>query len=744
MITGLTSAEAQEKLAKYGPNAIQEEKPHVILDFLAKFWSPVPWMLEIAFILQFSLGKKGEATVTICLLLFNVVVSFIQEKRAQNAVSLLKKQLQIKARVLRDQNWKLIDAKEIVIDDVIRVRMGDFIPADLVLLEGDILVDRSALTGESIPLDLTKDQTAFSGSIVKRGEATGRVIATGKRSFFGKTAELVRLGESESHFEKTVLNIVEYLVSIDIVLVVLILIYASVAKLPLAEILPFALVLLIVSIPAALPATFTLMSALASLKLAKKGILVTRLTAIEEAAAMQILCSDKTGTLTRNQLTLKEVKPIAPLPREKLLSLAAYASRRASQDPFDMAILAAAPPVDLQKRVSFTPFDSMTKQSEAIVSEEGKTLHITKGAPKDAAIAAEGNRVLSVEWGEKDRINLAGYLIFSDPVRSESKKTVEDLAALGVNVKMVTGDLAATAQTVAAEVGLGMNTCPKEKLLSKQVENYDIFAEVFPQDKFHLIQALQEKGFVVGMTGDGVNDAPALKQADAGVAVSNATDVAKAAASIILTSPGLQSLIEAIKVGREVYRRMLTYTINKVVKTTDIALFMTLGLLFEKIFVISPHLLMFLIFANDFVTMSLASDTAKIWPKPCRLKIESLVPISLGLGLCWLLFYFGVFFAAKDYFKLSPLQIQTLIFLCFVFSGLATVYLVRTREHTWKIPPGKFLLASTIGDILVVSALAYFGVMMAPLSLEIILLLLFSVICFLFLLDWVKVAFGSK
>ena len=513
---GLTTNEAQEKLAKYGPNAIQEFKKYPFFEFLAKFWSPIPWMLEITFILQLSLGKKNESIVTICLLVFNGVVGFIQEKRAQSALSLLRKKLQIKARVLRDQTWILIDAQEIVKDDVIRIRMGDFIPADIRLLEGDILVDSSALTGESFPVELVADNNAFSGSIVKRGEATGLVIATGKRSFFGKTAELVRSATSDGHFEKTVLDIVEYLVSIDILLVVIILIYSTVVDIPLSDILPFSLVLLIASVPVALPATFTLMSALASLKLASNGVLVTKLSAIEEAAAMEILCYDKTGTLTQNNLTLKDIKPLLPITKTELLRLAAFASNEASQDPFDMAILSSARKegvLHLKNRLQFIPFDSMTKRSEAIVNDLNKVIRIVKGAALIASmasagadsvniasqLAAQGSRVLSIAFGEDNQLQLAGFLIFSDPIREESKKIIDDLKKLGLTFKMVTGDISATAKAIAAEVGMGERIGSKEAITQERIQEYDIFAEVFPEDKYHLVQALQQQGIVVGM-----------------------------------------------------------------------------------------------------------------------------------------------------------------------------------------------------------------------------------------------------
>ncbi len=748
---GLTAIEAQKRLSQYGPNAIQETRRVPLLEFLFKFWGPIPWMLEVAFILQLILGKKNEAIITATLLLFNAVVGFFQEHRAQTALALLKRKLEIKTRVLRDKTWTLLDAQNIVPGDIIRVRMGDFIPADITLLEGSILVDRSALTGESSPIELKAEEQAFSSSIVKRGEATGEVIATGKRSFFGKTAELTLSAKPESHFEKIVLQIVEYLISIDIVLVLLILIYGSFVNTPLSDILPFSLVLLIASIPIALPATFTLANALASLKLSEKGVLVTKLTAIEEAAAMQVLCCDKTGTLTQNCMVLKDVIPLIQMKESDLLRFAAYASNEASQDPFDMAILSEFQKrerLDLTKRIKFTPFDPLSKSSEAIILEENHPIRIIKGSPRLFDLTADpftlkGNRVLAIGLGNHDHLQLAGYLIFSDPVRKESKQLIEDLKQMGVAVKMITGDLSATAQSIAAEVGIGQNLCKKEMILSKQFLDCDIFAEVFPQDKYLIIKTLQQAGKVVGMTGDGVNDAPALRQADVGVALSNATDVAKAAASMILIKPGLGNITEAIMSGRKVYRRMLTYTLNKIVKTTHIALFLTLGFLIENLFVITPRLVMFLIFANDFVTMSLASDHVKIAKTPSLLKIHSLALTSFLLALCWLIFSFGVFYAARDLFLFSLPKIQTLMFVMFVFSGLATVYLIRTRDHFWKIRPGKLLIFSTIFDVVIVSFLACSGVMMEPISMGSILLLGLCTLAFMVLLDQIKVVFNN-
>ncbi len=457
--------------------------------------------------------------------------------------------------------------------------------------------------------------------------------------------------------------------------------------------------------------------------------------------------------MTQNRLTLKDIQPLSSLSKTDLIKFAAYASDEATQDPFDIAILSAAGILkhfDLQNRILFIPFDSSTKRSEAVIKENNKTIRIVKGAPalitamtennpKAAELAVQGHRILSVAWGEGDSLRLAGFLIFADPVREESKQTIANLHELGVNVKMITGDAAETAKAIAGEIDIGQKVGKKDEIISDGVQEYDVFAEVFPEDKFQLVQNLQKQGNVVGMTGDGVNDAPALKQADVGLAVSNATDVAKAAASMILTKPGLINLVDAILTGRKIYRRMLTYTLNKIMKTINIALFLSLSLLFENVFVITPHLVMLLIFTNDFVSMSLASDHVRVSKVPCRLNIRFLVFVSIMLALLWLAFDFGVFFIARDVLKLSLPAIQTLVFLLFVFSSLATVFLIRTRGYFWSIQPGNALLISTIGDIVVVSYLAYFGILMSPLSMSAILVLAAGVMGFMGLLDLIKV-----
>ena len=747
---GLNEAEAQRRLQQYGPNAIIEKQQRIWLLFLQKFWDPVPWMLEVTLILEMILGKWAEAVIIAMLLVFNAVLGFRQEHKAQAALDALKKRLHITARVFRDGQWRSIPARDLVPGDLAHVRVGDIVPADMALTEGAILVDQSALTGESMPVDRGASSVVYSASIVRRGEASGTITATGTQSYFGKTAELVRTAGSKSHLEELVLGIVRYLVFMDGFLVVAILIYATVMRMPLSEILPFALILFVASVPVALPATFTLATAMASLGLAQRGVLVTRLAAIEEAAAMSDLCSDKTGTLTENRLSLAATKPMGDATAVQLLSMAAVASDDATQDPIDLTLLAAAREqgVAIPPRDGFTPFDPATKRSEALLQVDGVRWQAMKGAPQvitaltksqgwervAETLAAQGARVLGVAAGPVGRPEFLGLVGLADPIRPDALQALQVLRDFGVRVRMVTGDNVATAKTVAATLGLTGEVCDRADIGG----DCAVYAEVFPEDKFHLVQRLQQKRKIVGMTGDGVNDAPALRQAEVGIAVESATDVAKAAASLVLTNPGLSGVADAVETGRRVYQRLLTYTLNKIVKTFQVALFLSLGLLVFQKFVITPILVLLLLFANDFVTMSLASDHVRPSQTPDRWDVRALIFAALVVAMAWTAYIFGVY-AIGQAMGLPVRALQTLDFLGLVFSGLANVLLVRERGHIWHSRPGALLLLAIVLDTIVVSLLADYGLLMARIPLITTMQLLGATILYTLLLDQLKV-----
>jgi H+-transporting ATPase len=738
-LMGLSSHEAGQRLQQYGPNEVVEAHAHPWLAVLGKFWGPIPWMLELAILLELVLQKPLEAGLIAALLLFNGAISAVQEHRAQAALTLLRQRLAILARVRRDGQWQQVPAPQLVPGDVIHLRVGDVIPADVRLGTGQLLVDQSALTGESLPVELDPGSTAYAGTTARRGEATGEVAATGSHTSFGKTAELVRTAKAASHLERVILQIARSLAALDLLIIGAVLIYALLTQLPLAEMLPFALVLLIASVPIGLPATFTLSAALGTVELSHRGVLVTRLSAIEEAAGMDVLCSDKTGTITQNQLRVAALQPTPLQTADDLLRLAALACDEATQDPLDLAILTATRErhleVALGERLSFIPFDPSTKRSEALIRQHAQIVHAIKGAPQVVAelaeipwaqvapavetLSAQGFRVLAVAAGTESALQLVGLVAFHDPPRPDSRQLVLHLQELGVRVLMVTGDSEATARAVAQEVGIGARACSLTTLREggqRDLGACDLFAGVFPEDKIHLVQALQHANHVVGMTGDGVNDAPALKQAEVGIAVSNATDVAKAAASMVLTSAGLGNIVAAVETSRRIYQRMVTYTLNMSIRKIMLPLFLGLGLLLSGVFVITPTLLVLLIFANDFVTMAITTDHVSPAPTPARWAIRPLVMAALSLALVLLVVSFGVFWLGQHWLRLALPQVQTMIFIWLVFSSQATVYLVREPRHFWQSCPSRWVLLSSLADVLVVSLLAIQGWLMAPLA----------------------------
>jgi H+-transporting ATPase len=754
---GLTASQAAELLSKFGPNAVAEEHAHPFAALAGKLWAPVPWMLEAAVVLELLLHRNIEAGVIALLLVFNAALSFVQESNAQRALALLRRRLSIQVRVLRDGVWQRLPAEQLVPGDVIHLRVGDLVAADSRITDGNVLVDHSAVTGESTPADAGPGSTLFTGGVIRRGEATGLVTATGSRTYFGKTAELVREAKAAGHLQQMIFTVVKYLVAFDLVLAVLVFAFALTHGIGAQDILPFCLMLLVASIPVALPATFTLASALGTRELAQRGVLVSRLSAIEEAAAMDTLATDKTGTLTKNELSLASVSALAPYTETDVIRLAALASDPATQDPIDLAILDAARARAVSTGdyavVKFVPFEPSTKSSEVLVRHGEETLRIVKGAPPAIAaltgtaaetdqLAAAGYRVLAVAAGSEQRLATAGFVALLDPPRPDSAELVQDLHELGIRVLMITGDGPATARTVAAQVGIGGEACSPDRLranLDGAAKECNVFAGVYPEDKYHLVQALQRAGHVVGMTGDGVNDAPALKQAEVGVAVANATDVAKAAASIVLTSPGLVDVVSAVETSRRIYQRMLTYTLNKIIKTLEVALFLSLGVIFTRTLVVTPVLIVLLLFTNDFVTMSIATDRVSFSRTPERWRIRSLMLTAAPLAGLLVLFSLCVLFFGWHVLRLGLGEIQTLAFLTLVFGGQGTVYLVRERGHLWRSRPSRWMLLSSLADLALVSLLALWGVLMSPLSPLVVGGLLSAVMLYLFLIDYLKI-----
>jgi H+-transporting ATPase len=756
---GLTSEEARRRLEKFGFNTMPDTAPQPWRMVLEKFWAPVPWMLEGAIVLQLALGKYVEAAIIAGLLVFNAALGLVQESRAQATLAALKSRLALSASVRRDGVWKTIPAVELAPGDVVKLSLGGVVPADARLTGGEVLLDQSMLTGESVPIEAGAGLATYAGALVRRGEALAEVTATGVRTKFGRTAELVRTAHVVSSQQKAVLRVVRNLAAFNGVVIAILVAYSLSLKMPLSDVVSLVLTAVLASIPVALPATFTLASALGARALAKVGVLPTRLSAVDEAATMDVLCADKTGTLTRNALTVVEVRPMPGFDEAHILTLAALASSDGGQDPVDAAIRVAAKGKDAAdglRLVKFTPFDPATKMSGAMATGAGgRAEQVAKGAfaaivglaqpsPTAAAAAKElegkGFRVLAVVAGPPAAMKLAGLIALSDPPRTDSAALVAELHGLGVRTVMVTGDAPATAGIVAQAVGLGGAVCPPGAPPDGvRPETFAVFAGVLPEDKYKLVKAFQIGGHTVGMCGDGANDAPALRQAQIGIAVSTATDVAKSAAGMVLIEPGLGGIVAAVKEGRVIFQRILTYTLNSITKKVVQVLFLAAGLIMTGHAILTPLLMVLIMITGDFLGMSLTTDNVRPSPMPNAWKIGNLTIAGVVMGIGELIFCTSVlaFGAYRLGFDIEALR--TLAFVVIVFGNQATTYTNRERRRLWSSRPSFWLAASSVADILIAATLAVGGIAMAPLSALVVAGVLVGAIIFALALDFAKV-----
>jgi H+-transporting ATPase len=755
---GLTSEEARRRLEQFGPNAVPDTALHPLRMALDKLWAPVPWMLEAAIVLQVVLGEYVEAAIIAALLVFNAVLGFFQEGQAQTTLAALKSRLALTATARRNGVWTNLPAAELVPGDVVKLSLGAVVAADVRLIEGAIVLDQSMLTGESIPIEASASFQTYAGALVRRGEAIAEVTATGTRTKFGRTAELVLSAHVVSSQQKAVLRVVRNLALFNGTLIVILVAYAAAHAMPLAEIIPLVLTAVLASIPVALPATFTLAAAVGARSLARQGVLPTRLSAVDEAATMDVLCVDKTGTLTRNELTVTAVRPSPGFDEAHVLGLAALASSDGGQDPVDAAIHAAAARKswpDLPKRISFVPFDPAMKMSEAtMLDPSGGNLRVVKGAftvvaglsqstPTDSTAANElesqGFRVLAVAVGSAAALRLAGIVALSDPPRTDSAKLVAELCTLGVRTVMATGDAAVTAAIVARAVGLEGAVCPPGSIPDGvRPQDFAVFAGVLPEDKYHLVQAFQQEGHTVGMCGDGANDAPALRQAQMGIAVSTATDVAKSAAGIVLTEPGLSGIVAAVKEGRVTFQRILTYTLNSVNKKVVQVLFLAVGLIMTGHAILTPMLMVIIMITGDFLGMSLTTDKVRPSPLPNAWRIGRLTIAGVFTGITELLFCSAVLAIGNFGMAFEIGALQTLAFIVIVFGNQAATYAIRERRRLWSSRPSVWLIVSSVADLLVASTLAICGIFMTPLPIFVVVGTFAATIVFAFLVDAAK------
>jgi H+-transporting ATPase len=715
---GLSEQEAARRLAQYGDNALVEHRVSAWQRLARFFWGPIPWMIEVAAVLSAVVRHWEDLAIIVAMLLINAGVGFWQEFKADNAIALLRQRLALTARVLRDGAWKDIAARGLVSGDVIAIALGNVIPADVKLLQGDYLsVDQSALTGESLPVDKKAGDVAYSGSIAKLGEMTAVVTATGMRTYFGKTARLVEQAKSVSHFQRAVLRIGNFLILVTVGLVVLIGIAALLRRDPLIETAQFALILAVASIPVALPAVLSVTMAVGAERLARMKAIVSRLVSIEEMAGMDLLCTDKTGTLTKNELTLGELTAAAGVSRDELLLAAALASRRDVPDAIDAAVLAAlgdGKTLDPYRIAGFRPFDPVAKRAEAEIESDGRRFRVAKGAPQVVvdmcqpdeaqrqtiaarvdAEAEKGFRTLGVARSDDAQTwRFLGLIALHDPPRDDSAATIAATRAMGLDVKMVTGDHEAIARQIAREVGLGTNIVVADDVFGKDappdrlraIVAADGFARVFPEHKFRIVESLQHAGHIVGMTGDGVNDAPALKQADVGVAVSGATDAARAAAALVLTAPGLSVITRAIEEARRIFERMTGYAIYRIAETMRVLLFMTASILVFNFYPVTAVMVVLLALLNDIPIMMIAYDNAPVARRPVRWDMRRVLVIASALGAFGVASSFGLFWIVRDYLHVAPSLVQSLIFLKLLVAGHMTIYLTRNTGALWQRP----------------------------------------------------------
>ena len=751
-VVGLNAAEARERQKQYGPNALIEKKSSPLLKFLSYFWGPIPWMIEVAALLSAAIRHLEDFAIITMLLLINAGVGFWQEYKANNAIEMLKHNLALNARVRRGGSWLDLPASELVPGDIVMIRPGNIVPADVKLIDGEYLsADESALTGESLPVEKKGGDLAYSGSIVRQGEMNALVFATGMKTYFGKTAQLVDETNTRSHFQKAIIKIGDYLILLAVILATIILIVALFRHDSLIETLKFALVLMVAAIPVAMPAVLSVAMAVGSIALAKQKAIVSNLASIEEMAGIDVLCADKTGTITKNEISVAETHVFEGHDDIELLLLGVLASKAENNDLVDLAIIgqamknkAVADSLSKYHQDKFKPFDPVNKRTEAEITSGGSTFKVIKGAPqvvlalvtkKDGletktnevidAFAARGYRALGVARtdGLTDDWQFIGLIALSDPPRDDSAETIKAAQAMGVAVKMITGDNLAVAKQIARQVNLGSNIVTPAALLDKSdleakevIEKADGFAEVFPEHKHRIVTLLQAYGHIVGMTGDGVNDAPAIKKADAGIAVAGATDAAKAAADMILTMPGLSVIIRAIKESRKIFQRMTNYAIYRIAETIRLILFITISIIVFNFYPVTALMIVLLALLNDAPIMTIAFDNVNYSDQPEKWDMAAILRIAAVLGIIGVVSSFFIFFIGQEVLHLSREVLQSFIYLKLSVAGHLTVFVARTKGPFWSVRPARPLFLAIILTQLIATLIVVYGFLLSPMG----------------------------
>jgi H+-transporting ATPase len=771
---GLGESEARNRLQIFGYNEIKEKKKNPLLEFILHYWGPMPWLLELAMVLSFILRHYPEGIIILALLTVNAIIGHIHSLGSQKAIELLKKKLAIKAKVFREGRWEIRDAKEIVPGDVIVIKLGDIVPADAMIISGELSIDESSITGESLPIEKKQQSIVYSGSEVRRGETRCVVVNTGANTYFGKTAELVKIAKPRSHQMEIMVSIIKYMMYVGIAAFISVLIWSLMINIKeqLITILTLAAIFLMGAVPVALPAILTIVQAVGAMELVKKGVLVTRLDSIEDAASIDVLCLDKTGTITQNKLSVTDSIPFSGYKKEDVIAIATSASKEEGMDLIDLAIIEYAKTIGINinayKQISYTPFNPSTKRTEAIVEADGKRFKGIKGAAqtvismcrgidKDTIdktnrtleeFSRKGYRTIAVarsEGEDMDNLKLVGFVPLSDPPREDSINMIEEAKKMGIKPMMLTGDNIVIGKEIASKVGIGGNIIRmadieglSEDEQMKIIGESDGFAEIYPEDKYKIVKLLQSRGHMVGMTGDGVNDAPALKQAEMGIAVSNSTDVAKASASVVLTEQGLSVIIDAIRISRQTYQRMLSWVINKVVKVIQFIGVLTLGFFLLQRLVLSLVDMTLIVFANDFITMSLSTDNVRYTTNPNKWDVRNITLASFIIGLLLVIEGAIAILIGVNYFHLNSQELQTFTMLLLVFTSQFRVFIVRERKYFWSSWPGKALVFSTAATIVAFILLGVYGIFIPNLKLNQVLFIMGFSALFTFGIDLPK------
>ncbi len=771
---GLSDSEARNRILQYGYNEIKSKKQNSILNFIKKFYGPIPFMLEAVMLITFFIHDMKDFYVILILLIFNSIVSFFEENKADNAIELLKKRVSINTRALRSGNWKILEARDLVKGDIIRIRIGDIIPSDAKIIEQSMLqVDQSVLTGESMPVEKKVNNIIYSGSVVKDGEATCLVIATGYDTYYGYTTQLIQKAGTKSHLESIIFKITRYLISFDIVIVLIILLFGLfIVHESFFSMLPFALIILIASVPVALPAAFTVTMALGTNKMTTKSVLVTKLDEIEEISTLNIICFDKTGTLTENKIEIKEIFELKGYTKEDVLKIAFFASRKEDNDPIDNAVINY---VENNKLIikdyiikKFIPFQPKTKTSYSELIYKHKSIIAMKGAYNIIKKITKNDKkiqeILDKKVEEFSKFNyrtiaiaikdpkpkILGIIALYDKPRQSAKNLIKELSNLSIDTKMLTGDNLRIAQEISKEVGISKTIVDFSELRNKtevqineKIKNSGGFAEIFPEDKYIIVKSLQKSNYKVGMTGDGINDAPALKQAEVGIAVENATDVAKSVAGIVLLKNGLDVIIDAVKESRRIFERMMTYAMLKIIRVIQIVLFIMIGFFILKQMPILAFELILLIFTNDIVNITISTDNASYSRKPDTWNIKNISYISLLLGI-FFLFLSLLFIPLGKYLEPTIGAFQTFIFFMFVVTDKFLIYSLRNKKSIFSTKPSKWLVFSSIIGISAGAVISYFGFFITPISLYSLFTVIALSFAIILIFDIIKIRVYNK